>query len=245
MKNPHLITGALCAVSMAAGAGAAYFVAKKQLETKYDELVQKEIEEAKDFYRKLYYQEKKLHEGPSVDELIPPSPDNEFTENPSATSAANVLKVYGGDAVSRKPDLDVLTRGRIKVEETVVSKNVFIEAELSEQGFTDQDWKNELLSRTEEAPYVISEEEYMENETDYTQVTMTYYAGDGVLTDDEDRVIETIDEVIGDNNLIRFGHWSNDPRIVYIRNDVRELESEVILNDGKYSEVVQGFSEVN
>ena len=43
--------------------------------------------------------------------------------------------------------------------------------------------------------------------------------------------------VVGD---LRFGHGSNDPNVVYIRNDRLKAEYEVLLNSGSYQEEILG-----
>lgn len=44
-------------------------------------------------------------------------------------------------------------------------------------------------------PYVISPDDYGENDN-YTQISLVYYAGDGVLADDEDEVVEDIEDIL-------------------------------------------------
>jgi hypothetical protein len=224
---------------MAAGAGAAYFVVKKQLELLFEERLTNEIEATKNFYNTLHKRGEYETPQAAAEKLIPPnkveellSGTGEFANDPHAKETARVLTEYGGHKLD----------ARTIVTETVV-ENVFIRAELDAQGVTDADWSAEVMNRTEEAPYVISKEEYMENESDYVQTTFDYYAGDGVLVDENENRIENIDDVVGDYNLIRFGAWSDDPRVVYVRNDARQLEVEITLNDGKYREIVQGLTE--
>jgi hypothetical protein len=50
------------------------------------------------------------------------------------------------------------------------------------------------------------------------------------------------DNLVGDKNLDRFGHGSNDAFIVYIRNDQLEIVYEVVLSPNSYAEEVHGFS---
>lgn len=98
----------------------------------------------------------------------------------------------------------------------------------------------EEAARTTTAPYVIHADE--RHERDYTETTLTYYAGDDVLCDDKDKVIEDQDMVVGLENLDRFGHGSNDPNIVYIRNDGLAVEVEVVRSERTYAEDVHGMT---
>lgn len=238
MNRFPLITGVLCVVSAAAGAGAAYFVAQKQLGNKFDRRLEIEMEATKNYYSTLYKKGEYETTSAAVEKLVPPDMvtqlldgAGEFANDPHAKATARVLTEYGGHKLD----------GRTIVTDKI--ENVFIRAELDAKGVTDEDWAKEVMQRTEEAPYVISKEEYMENETEYTQVTFTYYEGDGILTDEDENVIEDIDPVVGNYNIIRFGHWSEDENVVYVRNDVRELEMEICRNYGKYRELVQGLTE--
>jgi hypothetical protein len=81
----------------------------------------------------------------------------------------------------------------------------------------------------------------MESEPGYQQVTITFFEGDDVLSDERDQVIEDIEETVGVENLKQFGHGSKDPKIVYIRNDRLELDFEVVQSQNKYVEEVLGF----
>lgn len=63
-------------------------------------------------------------------------------------------------------------------------------AKLQEEGYTN--YTEHSKKNTEEKkdePYVISPDDYGENDN-YTQISLVYYAGDGVLADDEDEVVE-------------------------------------------------------
>lgn len=117
--------------------------------------------------------------------------------------------------------------------------NIFDDAQLHQS--VSFDYADEVRNRTEEAPYIISVEEFGANETDFRQVTLTYYEGDGVLADERDDKIDNIDEMVGDDNIPRFGHRSGDNNVLYVRNHVFEIEIEINRDHRKYAEVVLGF----
>jgi hypothetical protein len=107
-----------------------------------------------------------------------------------------------------------------------------------EDGF---DYGTEIASRTPGEPYVVSRDEFMEHEDDsFNQVTLTFYAGDNVLADDQDEVIFDVDDLVGEDNLNRFGHGSNDPNVVYIRNERLTLDIEVLQSHGEFAVEVLG-----
>lgn len=98
----------------------------------------------------------------------------------------------------------------------------------------------ELASRTPDEPYVIHKEEFRENDRGYSQVTYTYYEGDDVLTDETERPLPHADLVVGQNNL-KWGHGSDDPNLVYVRNEKLASDMEICRSPGSYEEEVLGL----
>ena len=113
--------------------------------------------------------------------------------------------------------------------------------------FSDQvvdpewDYEVELAKRDPRSPYIIHRDEYFNDEMEFGslggQTTYTYYAADDVLVDERDVPVYDKDAVVG---LLWFGHGSGDPSIVYIRNEAKEMEFEVVLDEGAYQVVVLG-----
>lgn len=130
-----------------------------------------------------------------------------------------------------------------KVEEITITETYLTEPPHRVADDVEFDYAEELLNRTKERPYVIHVDEFMANEENYDQVSITYYEGDDILTDEKDVPIPKRDEIVGDDNLYKFGHGSKDNRVVYIRNEILELEFEIIHRDGKFSREVMGFIE--
>lgn len=227
MNKVLVVAGVTASASLLAGAAGGYFFARRSLEMKYAQLARQEIEEARTFFKRLNKTDEFETPEKAVKELIGESDGNEFVA-PQVSAAAVALETYKG----------VVPADRVNYSGNLETRNVFAKTPLG-----DEDWAKELRDRTEEAPYVLNQDEYMANESGYTQVTFTYYAGDGVLADDRDDLISDVDDMVGLYNLKKFGHWSGDPRVVYVKCDIRELEFEIKLHDGKYSEVVAGLQD--
>lgn len=87
-------------------------------------------------------------------------------------------------------------------------------------------------------PYQITDG--MFQEADFTQIQLTYYAGDGVLSDDRDDVIEDPAVLVGVEFPKWFGDLSGDENVVFIRNGAREADFEITRSEGKYGEEVAG-----
>lgn len=81
-------------------------------------------------------------------------------------------------------------------------------------------------------PYVISPEEFDENE-DYETVSLTYYA-DGVLTDEFGNVIEDVEGMVGKESLTHFGEYEEDS--VFVRNDSLKTDYEILRDTYNYSD---------
>jgi hypothetical protein len=82
-------------------------------------------------------------------------------------------------------------------------------------------------------PYVICPDEFGEM-YDYETITLTLYS-DGTLADESDEVVEDIEEIVGCESLNRFGEYEAD--CVFVRNDEKKCDYEILLDHRKYSEV--------
>ena len=71
---------------------------------------------------------------------------------------------------------------------------------------------------------------------DYDVIDLIYYEGDNTLTDEEDEIINDVGELIGWESLEHFGEYEDDS--VCVRNDIRKVDYEVLLDVRKYSEVM-------
>ena len=116
-------------------------------------------------------------------------------------------------------------------------------AKLREQGYTnysDVEPETKKEEANEESmdidtPYVIQPEEVGEFD-DYEIIGLTYYA-DQVLTDEDDKLVEDIEDTIGFDSLSRFGEYEDDS--VFVRNDRLKCDYEILLDQRKYSDVIK------
>lgn len=86
-------------------------------------------------------------------------------------------------------------------------------------------------------PYIISPDEFGETD-DYEIISLTYYEGDNVLTDDCDEIVEDIDNVVGLESLKHFGEYEED--VIHVRNDRLKADYEILLDGRTYNEVLAG-----
>lgn len=219
-------------VVFAAGAGLGYVITykllNKKLQTKFEEISEKEIAEAKEFYKHLRITER------------PKSPEEVLAElhGQEIQDAATALTSYKAGSVGP------IDGGRLESVQPIEEKhNIFTDAEPSDVNVFDYQIEQKIRDANPDRPYIISEEEYIKNETGHEQTQMVFYEGDITLADDKEIPVPDIDAVVGDDNLTRFGHGSNDKNILFVRNDSLELEFEIARHEGKYQVVVMGFDD--
>lgn len=197
-----------------AGGIGGYFVAEKRLRTKYEKLAEEEIDAMREHFRaRLVAKEVK----------------------PELSDLGKKVEDLGYRAPEGRDPLNS-TQDPAAPIAVPPSRNIFEEAEAE----ISWDQEAELAGRDTKSPYVIHVDE--RHERNYTESTLTYYSGDDVLCDEQDKVIADQDLVVGLQNLDRFGHGSNDPNIVYIRNDDLGIEVEVVRSERTYAEDVHGMT---
>lgn len=247
-KRRLMVTGGLMFVSALSGGGAGYFVAMKKLETKYSKISEIEIEEAKEFYENKYKRIYKADEFESINDVAENLLTREAFETTDALAkeaeSARTNYAAAFDATP-KPDREDKDRSDPRpTPETVVNvHNVFVNP--PEDPLEDEnefDYEAELRNRSEDYPFIITQEEWLENEPEHDQVTVTFYEEDGMLADEQDKPVPDSDEIVGDVNLNRFGYGSKNNNIVYIRNMKMGVDYEVTRSFGSYAQEVLGFT---
>lgn len=124
------------------------------------------------------------------------------------------------------------------VRELGYTKNAFAEEEKEYQdGDLLTEEANDLATNGEE-PYVITTEQFSEEMLNFEKLTVYYYEDDDVLADEQEEVIPNVVEIVGEDNLTKFGYLSEDPEILYIRNEKMEVDYEVIRLSKSYQETV-------
>ena len=83
-----------------------------------------------------------------------------------------------------------------------------------------------------EAPYVISPEEFGEMDG-YTQIGLTYFEDDDILSDENGVIIDDPEEIVGDA-LNHFGDYEEDS--VFVRSDPKRCDYEILKDLRSYAE---------
>lgn len=90
-------------------------------------------------------------------------------------------------------------------------------------------------TETPKEPYIISPDEFQED-IGYTAITFYYFA-DGVLTDENQEIVEDVENSIGLDSLNHFGDYEDDS--VHVRNERLRCEYEILLDQRTYEEVAK------
>lgn len=241
MNKGYLAVGVIFISGITLGAGGGYYLAKKRLDRWYDAALTEENLKTRDFYERRY----------KAGDFSNPIDAAEATG--AVDEAADALRKYeyrgptANDIVSSLRESGVPAEDIAGVESTMITEEgVESVQDVIERNIFETDGDSVVLDierRTPNRPYVITEEEFAVNEPGHSQISLTYYAGDNVLADDEDSVVEHVDEIVGSWNLIYFGVGSGDPNIVFVRHEKLDADYEISQRQDKYKVVVLSFND--
>jgi len=199
------------------GSATTFFFVRRWLESKYNKIVEEEIDAMRDHFRSKVEERAKsvvvevhAEEKPDLERIVqergyvpPPPGDMNIAQEVSKQTAEEIVEIV---------------------------KNVFDET---------WDYEAELAARSSDKPYVIHVDEFKEG--DYISVSLTYFEGDDILCDEHNKPVDNKELLVGEDNLSKFGHGSKDPHIVYIRNDKLSLDMELIKSEGSFVEEIHGL----
>jgi hypothetical protein len=212
----------------AAGLGVGYLVARNQLEKRYARLLDEEVRRTKEFF-----------EGTQGEEYTAPT-DPEFMDQAIQTAEA-MTEYSGGETVVNPAVLAQEVTKTVKAYNkpgapTIEEKASDIESNVAATP-TDPDARE---------PYMIPFAEFDANETGAEQITVSFFAGDGIVIDEDDNVVspDRVEQIIGTDNLNRFGTLTTDPamepNVIYVRCERFNMDFEVTRSPGKHSVEVLG-----
>lgn len=226
LKSSKFLKTASATCFVLGGGCAGYAIALMRLEKKYEALAELEIAQAKEFYSAL-------------NKTDYPTPADAVEALVSEEEQVVIIKAAEAMLAYRGEDGFVAPAETVVEEEGVqhVVTNVF-----EDNATAEVDWEEMVLNRDPGTPYIISQEEFMENEQGYPQVVLTYFEGDDTLIDQKDDLVEDVYKVIGNEALSSFGVASNDNDLLYMRNEEMEIDFEIHRSRGEYAKEVLGFS---
>lgn len=194
------------------GVAAGSFVTWRLLKEKYIRQTQEEINEVREHYRK-----KKESEEVTVDSNGTTEPN----EKPDLIAYAAKLTKKGYIDYTDPKSIVKATGDTI---DAVVQKTN--EESLDPVILNDPSYQ---------PPYIISPEDFALDD-EYTIVNLNYYI-DGVLTDEDDNIVENVDDVVGLENLNHMGEYEDDA--LHIRNENYKCEYEILLSRRLYHDTTE------
>lgn len=241
-----------------AGAGVGFLVARNMLEKKYAHLLDVEIQRTKEFFGQ--------YEGPEDPEVMEQAikTANVMTEysggevkvNPAKLAEAVTASVITAEAEAAAAEadyeqLDMLTNPTVreKIREGVQTAyhKPGAPSIVDEQVDDIETYEAATpLDPNAREPYLITFAEFDANETGYDQISISFFAGDGIVIDEEDTVIspERVEEIVGTDNLNKFGTNKDDPdmepNVIYVRCERFNMDFEVTRSPGKHAVEVLG-----
>lgn len=223
LTKSQMLTLAGVVVSQVAGGYLVYAVTKKKFEREYDERLTRELETSVAFLTKQFNLDKPVIISDDPENVGEPTPiDEKLMGEHDAIAETYGQRVFTGQ--DKPPLEDIVARNETTQYNTPVNPVEEPEEDLSgeEEPYQDPDVS------------VIGRDLFMENTSEWTQDTLTYFADDGVLDVGGDFVEDHVN-LIGPNKP-PFGQMSEDANVVYLRNKRIQREFEVIFDPGNASD---------
>lgn len=192
----------------AAGAAIGSAVTWKLVKTKYDRIIQEEID--------------------SVKEAFADRVDN-FQDSEDETESEDEEEEEESSEPSRKINWSEL-EDIVDEDEEEFTEAEKIEYEELASNYTGE--KGGVEDMSFKPPYVISPYDFGELD-DYSQIELTYYT-DGILEDEDYNIVEDVDELIGPNALTTFGEYEDDS--VFVRNERLSTDFQILKDYRTYDE---------
>jgi hypothetical protein len=224
------------------GAVVGFKLAYRKAETRFAEIAAEEISEMRQHYNEKALALEVTASKVDLEELVRDRGYSaEVVDPPMAvTPPSSVMESVQDESEDASPP-------NMSDKETVVEErdqNVFRDSDYEDEIDTEDAWDfhEERRKRSPMRPYIIHIDEREEHQA-YDAVTFTYYEADDVLCNERDEVIskQERDRLVGEVHLNQFGHGSDDPHIVYVRNDQLEMDIEIVRSLSSYAEEVHGF----
>lgn len=140
------------------------------------------------------------------------------------------------EMAKEKPNISEYAKQLSRSGYTDYSKtDIFVDEEDQDDGDPGPD-PEPMFGDPSAKPRVISKEEFGEND-DYDKQEFTYFS-DHIVGDDDDRILEDVENVIGFESLAEFAK-DPDTDVVYVRNDRLKTYYEVVRDERTYSQLLQ------
>ena len=219
-----MVLAATAVVSLAAGTALGLIVGTRRAEKKYAELAKREIAEAKHHYDVLHKVNQYATPEQAAAALIVEKIDTTIAKVELPPDVAAAIRDYSGGHDPR-PSLE--------------EQNIFSAPKPDPATLLETSGKFITPTPIKPGPFVITSEEFNDSEVGFNQVSLTYFAGDEILADEDDSPILEVEETVGD----ALEHFDENENVVFVRNTRIDLDFEITRSFGKYGEEVAGLGE--
>lgn len=212
----------------AAGSGITYFVVKKTLTSKYDDLRASELAEMREHYKSVYENNKNA-------EMSLTEPQNGTSEEVKETPKKKATKksTKSSSKSSKKTNYASMyeSSGKMIKESSIEDADDDTEEDVVDEIDTLNYSKREAYKRGIE---LIEEEDYISRDGN-DPVDCYYYMKDEILTNDEDIPFDGFLDYVGYEWLDKFNAMSNPyGKVVYVRNNQMGMKFMITCVKGSY-----------
>lgn len=219
------------------GAATGAFIAIKMLEDHYAAIADEEIEAVKNMAREKIKEIEKKYEKDTeeVKEVI--KKNEEVVNNVYKKMARDYTKPNLEEIAERAKELADAEKEEYPREDEDYD-DVETMDELEEEMYEKEAESDKLNERYDVDPYLITEEEFSNENLHYEKETLWYYLEDKVLCNDSEELVDDVEALIGEDTL----EFINDDQTIYIRNDRQGSDFEIVCVKKAYSVEVMGGS---
>jgi hypothetical protein len=211
----------IAVTSFAMGVGVSFLVIPKLLEEKYVERAQEESAFNERFAQRL--EERERPERPKRQRVV-----TEETQERDLIGHSSLQGTRTHEYNNEKKNYSRTVRDDIDEPN-------------SDEDDDDEDECDDDDSVDSEYPYVISEISFSEEFLSHDKLSITYYAEDDVLADEQEDMIDDVDALIGYGNLNVGNVGIARPDTIYVRNERIGCDFEITVNYNSYQETVLGI----
>lgn len=216
------------------GASTTYLVVKERLKTKYETYAEEEIESVRLMYKKKVGEYVEAQEEEDAEREAREAFHEQMQNYNTQSDDDDIVEEEYVHVKKKKRSHHTNTTSMVEdpeeapeshLEATLIGdlNGVVMDLDLSQE------------ERSEDFPYVIAAEEYFSGDSGNDLISISYFEDGNTLVDERQEILD-IEDTIGTANLLRFGHGSDDPNIVYIRNERDGSDFEVAKCEGTYAQ---------
>ena len=212
-KANILVPAVIAIATFSLGGVLGYILAKRNLEKKYDQMLEEEIKRTADHIANtLKETERKVAKSEAA-------PRQQTRVNPKK-SLQELKAELGYDDANEEDEPSILINGKKLadsiVEETVDTSGPYV---ISEEDFNENVDDYEQMNLA-----YYTEDDILADESDEAMGP-----------------VEAVDSIVGSENLKSFGRNSRDPNVIFVRNDESKTLFEIVRIRGSYVKLVLGF----